>query len=147
MVPLMCLGSGTFKEVPQRTHRWNNRRLSNQEVAILYSRYFVFAEADSQAISRKGWWDVRFHLPILGGWNEYVVLAPESHDVPWHVGWVTEGGAGISRIPVSGCIWLLRGSESVNFFGVNPYGYQVGIRQVGCGRIGDGGPYSQTLLL
>ncbi|MCX6718328.1 MAG: hypothetical protein NTY81_01850 [Candidatus Staskawiczbacteria bacterium] len=45
-----------------------------------------------------------------------------------------------------GPIRVLLGPKDVSFFGVDDNGVQVPIHQIGGGRIGDGGPFSQVPL-
>lgn len=88
-----------------------------------------------------------FHLPILGGWKNYVVLEPYCKAQEWHIGWISEDVSGISRIKVRGPARLLLGPCNVSFFGINTDGYQIAIQKVGEGQIGDRGKYAQTPLL
>jgi hypothetical protein len=139
MVPLMYLLSGTFSETPQRTHRWNTKKWR-----------FSFPLEREKMVSFKGrrdsdCWIPLFHMPILGGWRHYVVLEPEA-DVEWHVGWYFPDRFGVSRIPISGRVRMLIGPADVSFFAVCA-GWQIPIRCVGEGDIGDRCRFSKTLLL
>lgn len=94
------------------------------------------------------WWPITFHLPRLGGWKNYVVLEPTSGDGKgWHVGWIAGNVIGVSRIPLNGPVRVLVGSGKVSWFGVNSDGGQIKLRQVGIGRIGDGGTFAKIPLL
>ena len=89
----------------------------------------------------------RFHLPVLGGWRQYVVLEPEDTQ-DWYVGWILSDAIGISRIKLIGPVRLLIGPDDVSFFGINGKDYgQIPIRKIGEGRIGSGGSYAQMPLL
>lgn len=146
MAPFMRLVSGAPRELPQRTHRWNNIKLSQYDVAHLNESLMVHSSRVRGAIA-KG--IVRFHLPICGGWRKYIVIKPTSHNGDWHVGWITPEVIGISRITIRGEVRVLRGGGDALFFGIsaNDTSEQICIQDIGEGRIGDGGKYSQTLLL
>ncbi len=89
-----------------------------------------------------------FHIPILGGWRNYVVLRPREPKGEWHVGWKVNGKAGISRLRIKGPVRMLVGPGSVEFFGIDARtGTQRFIHDVGKGCIGNGGPYIRLPLL
>lgn len=135
MTPLMYLISGTFTEIPQRTHRWNNRKLSAEQVEKLNDQLTLLVRKKRGASKRLG---IFFHIPILGGWRHYVVLR-SLEGVNWYVGWKTSDTAGgISAIPLSGPVRVLRGNEDVKFFGLNSLGEQIPIELIFEGQIGDG---------
>ncbi len=148
LVPLMYLVSGTWHEVPQRTHFWNNRKLRREEMVRLDPNYLVHVPGVSDA-ARQRYLALlpKFHMPIIGGWREYVVFTA-APDIPsWHIGWVAPDVAGVSLVPITGQVRVLCGPADVWFFGVTPGGDQIQIAPVGYGRIGAGGPHVQTLLL
>ena len=144
--------SGTWeaaKEKPQRTHRWNNTGLSSDDVVDLDRGKMVHCEGIPNAMRRI---NPIFHLPILGGWRDYVVLEPEygwNRQLKWHVGWIAEDGvSGVSRIPIVGPVRMTRGPGAVSFFGVLVgQGTQIVIRRIGTGRIGEGGQWARVPLL
>lgn len=148
MMPLMYLLAGTFEEIPQRTHFWNNRKLRSGEVMELKECAMVTVSG-SGAIGRWKYGFPIFHAPILGGWNEYIVLEPLINvNQSWYVGWVpNDESSGVSRVQVSGPVRLLLGNGPTKFFGLNEGGVQIKIREIGRGSIGDGGPFSNILLL
>jgi len=131
-------------ESPQLTHRWNNTHLKYMDVEHLDDSMMVYSASTSDAVVRTSWLP-RFHIPILGGWREYVVLEPDE-DTEWHVGWISDR-VGVSRLTVRGPVRMLLGSAHVMFFGIRAKdGVQIRIRQKAIGRIGDGGPSrNQTL--
>ncbi len=88
-----------------------------------------------------------FHVPIFGGWRDYVVLSPYSVNQEWHVGWIASDVCGISRIKLSGPVRMLLGPGDVEFFGIDMEGCQIPICKIGQGKIGDGGKYKRTPLL
>ncbi len=157
MVPVMYLAAGTLREAPQRTHRWNNRHLTPREAArvrrVLDPRRCVVVPRDPHASPRWLWGFLpRFHIPVCGGWRRYVVVAPREY-IPhsrtgeWFVGWETERGTGISRIPLDGAVRLLRGPHDARAFGIDAEGRQIALHLVGKGKIGRGGPWAKVPLL
>lgn len=146
MVPIMYVLAGTFKEAPQQTHRWNNKKLSRSNVQHLNTAHCVVnLGIPGEAIR---WFGKvpRFHIPILGGWRKYLVLEPEVNGV-WHVGWICHDVIGVTRIELVGPVRLLLGPKPVTFFGVDAEGYQIPLREIGSGIVGKGGLFSKVPLL
>lgn len=137
---------GDWAESPQRTHWWNNRRLTAAEVAQLNQTLMAKVRGDKTAVKR---YFLRFfplfHIPRLGGWRRYAVLVPEDDEVPWRVGWVAPDVAGISQIPVVGLVRVLRGPGDTKFFGVDQNGEQVQLYCIALAELGD--PRYRHLLL
>lgn len=148
MVPFMYLLSGTLEEIPQRTHFRNNRKLHPGEIVGLKERDMVTASG-SGGVERWKYGFPIFHAPILGGWREYIVLEPLINvDQPWYVGWIPpDESSAVSRVQIKGSVRLLLGNGSTKFFGLNEGGVQIKIHEIGRGKIGDGGPFSQLPLL
>lgn len=148
MMPLMYLLSGTPEEVPQRTHFWNNRKLHPGEVVGLKEHNMVMSSG-SGGVERWRYGLPIFHVPIFGGWREYIVLEPSINPSQfWYVGWISgDEVSGVSRVQIKGSVRLLLGNGSTKFFGLNEGGVQIKIHEIGRGRIGDGGPFSQLPLL
>jgi hypothetical protein len=89
-----------------------------------------------------------FHMPIFGGWRDYVVLAP-TEDTGWYVGWVVPygGHCGISRIKLRGPVRMLKGPDPTTFFALRASdGKQILIRSIGAGSLGDRGFFSRLPL-
>ena len=148
MVPLMYLMAGPLNEVPQRTHRWNNTKLSAEIIKDLSDSYVIYCKGDDRAVGRNGLLDLRFHLPIIGGWKQYVVLCPFDANQDWYIGWRSTIDAGVSRIKLRGPVRMLLGPGDVTFFGLNAEtSEQINIKETGRGCVGDKGPYSQIPLL
>lgn len=144
MMPLMYLVSGTLKESPQRSHAWHNRKLSDEEINTLSSDKMVHCKGDTRALNRN---IILFHIPILGGWREYVVVGPDTSEV-WNAGWITADARDISSIPLVGPVRLLTGPHDTSFFGIkHQTGEQVAIKKVGVGKIGKGGSFAQLPLI
>jgi len=147
MIPLMYLISGTFKEVPQRGHRWNNVRLSQTDVVNLDESIIVHCTSIKDKVIHSRWIFL-FHIPILGGWRNYVVLEPEKQGRDWHVGYINNNIIGVSRIRLTGRVRMLVGHGDVSFYGVDAECYkQISIREIGTGRIGKGGKFAKEKLL
>lgn len=145
MRPVMRLLSGALREEPQRTHRWNNRRLSPEEVAVLNTDAMIRRAGDPDAMRFK---PILFHIPCLGGWKKYVVVRPFSQrHQRWHIGWLTPHVNGMSLVQLEGPVRVLLGPEPVKFFGVDAQGEQIIVHCIGEGTIGDGSPYSRMPLL
>jgi len=147
MVPLMYVLSGTFRESPQRTHRWNNTKLAKSQVDELDAHCMVCVLGRPESAQRFKWSLPVFHAPILGGWRDYIVLEPPHGMGRWHVGWLADDAFGISRIPLNGPVRLLLGPGDVCFFGLMPHGGQIVLHMIGEGHIGDNGPHSHLPLL
>jgi hypothetical protein len=98
-----------------------------------------------KAIQRLG---ILFHLPIFGGWRQYIVLAAEHHG-KWHIGWSTPDQTAVSRLALNADepVRMLLGPGSVSFFAITAEGFQIPLAMIGQGRIGDNGPHSKVTLL
>ena len=140
MQPIMYWLQGNYSELPQRTHRWNNQKLTPYEVTKLDPSGFATIAGSRQAAAP--WWlgiFPRFHMPRFGGWNEYVVLQPQAKQTVWFVGWHTTQVSGFSRVSLTDQVRVLRGQTAASFFGLDRSGRQVALKQVGLGTIGVGG--------
>lgn len=147
MIPIMYLISGTFRETPQRGHRWNNLRFSRETVKDLDRSIMVHCTGKSDKVFRSRWLFL-FHIPIIGGWRNYVVLAPITPVHKWHVGYITNDVIGVSRIPLSQRVRMLLGHGEVSFYGIDAQTHeQIPITQIGEGRIGGDGKFAKDLLL
>lgn len=147
--PLAVLASGARDEYPNRTRFWNTMRINAEEIQGLNFLYGVHCPADPTACKPR-WGPIpRSHIPILGGWRKYVVL--ESDELPelqWYVGWCSSPlGGQVSRVPIAhGKVRMLIGDRPVYFFGLDLAGFQIPIRKVGEGAIGDGGEHRLIYL-
>lgn len=150
MTPLMYLVQGTIWEHPQRTHFWNNHKYHRLILKDAISAPIgVGIEGDPEATTRWLWGFVpRFHIPILGGWRNYIVLDAACYEKHWHIGWFAEDGpVGISMIRLTTSVRVLRGPGAVHFFAIDENAEQVPLRLVGKGKIGEAGEYAQLPLL
>lgn len=147
MIPVMYIISGTLHEVPQRTHRWNNQRLQPEQVRYLTNHMKVSCGGIASAKPRFGMRIPLFHIPILGGWKDYVALRPQNYNQEWHIGWITDDVIGITQIKINGPVRMLLGPRDVSFFGITPKGDQLILKEIARGRIKDNGPYAHVPLL
>lgn len=86
------------------------------------------------------------HVTQYGGWKRYLVLAPDTAR-DWYIGWRWPGGAGVSRVRVKGPVRVLIGPGPTEWFGIEAdTNVQVPITQLGEGRVGDNGEFSQVPL-
>ena len=147
MLPIMYLLQGNWREVPQRTHRWNNAHLTNHSIADLHADMVEIVYGDHTA--RKRWFGLipLFHIPILGGWRKFIVLQPKNHSQEWFVGWVAFDALGITKIPITGPVRLGIGPRQAQFFGLTKTGEQIDIDVVGDGCIGKAGEFAKITML
>ncbi len=147
MLPIMYILQWNFFETPQRTHFWNNTKLAILGTHALDSTSMISVPGDSTATQRWLGYVPIFHMPIFGGWKEYVVIAPHVDQDVWFVGWLVGDTAGISRVTLRSPVRLLLGSSPAHFFGLNEHGEQIVIREIGRGTIGKRGQFSKYPLL
>jgi hypothetical protein len=147
MWPISWLVSGAPLERPKGTYLWNRRNLTEMEKESLYTSLVVPVVGDKSVLS--GNHPIRNHIPISKwGWKRYVVLESGSGDGVWYVGWIYEGEYQVSRVPISGRVRMLLGSESTVFFGIDALtGRKIRLRIVDFGRSGDGGKYRHIRFL
>lgn len=135
MMRLLMELNGSPSESPIQTHRWNNRKLREQEVFCL--KVDLMTDELNEPTARRLWSFMR-HLPLLG-WQKYVVIEPTCNkEIKWFPGWYAGKGSGISRVPQSGSVRLLLGPGPVRFYGVDMSGRQVSVRYVDEGWLGYG---------
>ncbi len=145
--PAMCLCMGWLNERPQETHYWNNRLLTQAERARLDLTRTIFDAGDY----RTRWGDrIRaqvsripplFHIWVLGGWNQYLVVCPKNPTEEWYIGWMTpfRSWGGVSLIPiVDRSVRVLLGPTWMGFAAFTRNGEQIPLEVLGKGRLGDG---------
>jgi hypothetical protein len=145
MVPIMYALQVHIFELPQRTHRWNNMHLSLEQVTHLDARFLVSIEADPQATPRWKFLLPIFHMPFLGGWRNFVVFEPTVPQDEWFIGWIAGDLVGVSRVPLSRSVRLLRCPTHAFIFGLNEHGEQI--QTIGQGVIGKAGVFYRVPLL
>ncbi len=148
MIPVMYFLQWNIREAPQQTHFWNNQKLVVSEVEDINPKLLVTVAGNPRAIRR--WFGPIpvFHMPIFGGWKNFIVLEPvQTVSSHWHVGWIASDVIGLSQIKLKGPVRLLTNPGSVQFFGVLKDGTQVELHTVGHGSMGQAGKYAKVPLL
>jgi hypothetical protein len=147
MLPLMYLLQMNIREVPQRTHFWNNTKYPNDAVRHLDADAIISIPGD--AIASRRWFGPLpiFHMPIIGGWKKFVVLEPTVPQDQWYIGWIAGDTLGVSHITLRAEVRVLQGPGAAQFFGQNEHGEQIQLRQVGVGEVGRAGEFSHVPLL
>lgn len=147
MMPVMYILQGNIREIPQRTHRWNNRHLSREDIGTFDPGMTLSVEGDREALSR--WFGPipLFHMVIFGGWKKFVVIKPKVSQSSWFVGWVVSDAFGVSCIPLTSEVRLGLGPEPAQYFAVDADGRQIDIDIVGYGSIGKAAEFSKVPLL
>lgn len=124
----------------QNTHPWHCQRV---DATVLDADQLLRVMAPTTKSMRR----IRpfFHLPLLGGWHQYVVVQA---DAPrYHIGWAipTVDGeryrmAQLNRLPLDGPVKMLRAGDApwVDLFAVDEPGRQRPLKCIGEGRLGDG---------
>ena len=151
MLPVMYFVSGTLSEIPQRTHWWNNKKLTRAEVEELASASQFVIHVDGLTDQRARFFGSLpiFHMPIFGGWKNYMVFKPcGKARTGWHIGRITKDVCDVTTIKLNGPVRMELGPGEVTFFGVDAKtGEQIPIQMIGTGRIGDEGPFADVPLL
>ncbi len=148
MIPIMYFLQGNIFELPQKTHFWNNCKLTRKDASSLDSSLCVTVVEQEHSVPR--WFGPVpiFHMPIFGGWKTFVVLEPVDHSVTeWYVGWIASDVAGLSQIKLTAQVRLLTCEGSAEFFGVTKNGTQIALQAVGHGKIGEQEEYAKVPLL
>ena len=141
--------SGAPLEATQKTHRWNNHHLKEDQIKHLIGEWMVYHKGDKKARKLPSTPIVSgasAHLTKYGGWKCYLVIEPE-FNLNWHIGWHWQGGAGVSRVLSRGPVRVLIGPTATRWFGIEvESNIQLPIRKIGEGVIGDGSEFSQIPL-
>lgn len=142
--PLMILLNGSSIDSPQQTHIWNNASIDPD---FLQSEMMVHEEGRIKKVPRWFLFLPIFHIPILGGWREYIVIKPIISESAWHCGWMVDNICGFSRIQLEGPVRLLIADKKSSYFGLKPDGTQIPVSVVGYGKIGITSVFSRLPLL
>ena len=141
MRPIMYAGAGTLKEQAQETHRWHIQKLKPNLVSSIDVQQAITVESMDNSTRMPGY--ALFHLPLFGGWRDYIVLQAESNE-PWHIGWYTQKDGNIIRFDIHKLplqnepVRMLKGLQdrTTTFFAVDQHGTQIPLTVLGHGRIG-----------
>ncbi|TSC85646.1 MAG: hypothetical protein G01um10148_1032 [Parcubacteria group bacterium Gr01-1014_8] len=154
MSPFMRLMSMALFERPQESHAWHAQKFNDDEIASIDLKKCVVIEGDDASSIKSGAGPL-FHIPLIGGWRNYVVLEVEPDIDTWHVGWIVRDTntmdilrAELHKLPLyERRVRMLVGPEGrkTTFCAFNPQG-QVRLTNIGKGRIGDGSSYAKIRL-
>lgn len=134
MLPIMAVFTG-FIGLAQRTHFWNNRKMTPEERAMIDLGLILRHPGDPTA---HRWGGLFAHLPIcLGGWRKFIVIEPADQTDVWYVGWVS----GVSLIPLKGPVRVLIGRGDAEFVAFNAEGVQIPLKKTGEGQLVTRNPY------
>jgi hypothetical protein len=148
MLPIMYFVQGNVYEVPQKTHMWNYQTLRAPEIQEINPAYCVELDKDPSAIRQFTGLIPFFHMPIFGGWKNFVVLEPlDTVNTYWNVGWTLGNLVQVSRIQITQKVRLLTPPLPVQFFGIDSNGTQIQIQTVGHGKVGEAREYAKVPLL
>jgi len=146
MSPLMRAISGALVEKPQETHRWHIQRLPHHLVHVLNKDNIACSTGKDLSNRRHG--EILFHIPVLSGWQNYVVVEVGGDYSEWYVGWILYSlpqrsvlKFDIHRLPIQDKrLRLLNGVTGLQFcfFAINKNGEQLPLKIVAEGHIGDG---------
>ena len=138
--PFMFLLGGLKMDSIQQTHGWHTLDVDPNVVDLKKSLTVIGSDASKfnnfgRIIDHLG----VFHMPIFGGWKNYVIL--ECKDTFWYVGWLSKGFSQAHCLPIKGSkvkvLTGIKGNKTV-FFGVDKNGNQVPIKKLAQGILGDG---------
>lgn len=138
-------------EATQKTHRWNNHHLKEGQVAHLFANWMVGHSGDPHARKLPPVTILAgalSHATRFGGWQRYLVLAPQDPDAGlWYIGWRWKGGAGVSRISVATPVRVLIGPGPTEWFAIKASDdHQIPLNKIGEGKIGESGQFSDLPL-
>lgn len=144
LFPLMWILSGFKLELPQETHPWHMQEID--EMQIPKDKLIEFIGNDNSKFSNKD--KPFFHVPVLGGWRDYIVLEAENYGKYWRIGWILKyhnsnqkTDSQIQKLKIkSPYIKLLSGIDDSKkyFFAVSENGNFADLKIVGSGTLGDG---------
>lgn len=144
LFPLMWILCGCKFELPQETHRWHMRNYHHIDVPKNKS---VRIEGDDKSKrSVKGF--PFYHIPLFGGWKNYVILEVEDFGSFWNLGWIVEfkDHSKSDRYQVQASriygrfIKVLKGINDSDkiFFAIKKDGSFANIKLIDHGRLGEG---------
>ena len=147
MSPFMRLISGAIRERPQETHYWHVQTLPRDLLPLL-NKSKLACSIGEELSRHKVVGGILFHIPILSGWKNYVVVEVQEQLEEWYVGWTifTEKEENLFRFDIHKLpiktreLRLLDGTNNTRFcfFAFTKDGIQLPLKIVGRGRIGDG---------
>lgn len=75
-IPIMRIISGAPTEEPQISHLWNVSSLSETDIKNLDKNLMIKDVGTKIGVIRNRFLP-KFHIPILGGWKQYIVISPK----------------------------------------------------------------------
>lgn len=143
MIPVMWGLCGFYFEKPQETHPWHMRKFP--KIEIPKNKKIEIIGKDKSKHTNKG--RLLFHVPLFGGWKDYIILEAKGFDKYWQIGWIiefydnSEALYQVQALPIfESKIKLLTGinDSKKTFFGLDKKGNFVDLKQIDSGKIGDG---------
>lgn len=143
LIPIMIILSGFHFEYPQETHKWHMQVIDCSFVDEAKG-VRVLGDDNSKFTNKTP----LNHIPILGGWKNYVILEANDYSNYWYVGWKIKyienkrpDKCEIHKLKIkSSQIKLLKGvpdSEKI-FFALNKNGNFIKLKIADEGVLGDG---------
>ena len=155
MIPLMKLISLAPFERPQESHAWHAQKIGQTDIESMNLEKCVQVEGYDSSYIKTGAGPL-FHIPLIGGWKDYIVLQVDMTDKIWHVGWIVRESKSlqvlrseIHKLPLfENKVRLLVGpiERVTTFFATNNNGIQLPLKIIGKGKMGDGSNYSKVRL-
>ena len=147
MRPVMFALGGFKQDSIQETHFWHNQAIDRSEIDESLTVLIHGDDNHARIRTNRVFPIPMFHIPILGGWRNYVVLRVGG-DVPyWHIGWMHRTCAPGSRLLAT--VQRLRITDRdvkvltqsvgfvTEFFAFAPSGEQLPVSVVDRGKLGD----------
>lgn len=145
MIPIMWILSGFKNDSPQETHHWHMQEIDPN---LVPDKVGIAVMGDDKS-KFKGRSPIGLnHMPIFGGWTNYVILQANGIAGHWHVGWkvkfLAKGKKDICEIHklkiYDDKIKVFKGINDSKkiFFGLDEAGKFIPLKIVGKGTLGDG---------
>src|SRR5215212_9610797 len=84
--PVMWAVGGFRRDSVQETHRWHCAAVDPNAIDL---RLVVAVEGDDESRRlNRPWAPPLFHVPVLGGWRNFVTLEVGEPLQRWHIGWI-----------------------------------------------------------
>jgi hypothetical protein len=135
LYPIMFAFNGFNKTDVQKTHPWHIKSFNK---SLLSSKNTTLIKGKDTSKVKDVWFGL-FHMPIFGGWKNYVVLEPINYKGVWFLGWSTQKHTQLNKIPISGAIKALEGPKgnTTYFFAIDKNKNFIELKVVARGKIGD----------
>lgn len=142
MIPVMWVIGGFRRDAMQETHHWHIADISAQPWFDPKEAVAVHGTETNVVKKRYGF---IFHMPIIGGWKEYVALQPKKPVASYRIGWTGHSDrperVSIHKLPIRGdqVVRMLSGPAGSQqyFFALDEKGDQIPLTNIGKGALGD----------